>query len=133
MIFDKIVHRCFVLEKMPRYSTNFSSSTAAVAATARTTLTSAAAAAKTAAVAATYSSSIIAAVHIHVDRSSVVFGGAPPWAVSAPDHHVGAWAWVQTRVIRPALSLRAGGRRSRQERNSLWAWLTQCVLSSLAG
>ena len=27
--------------------------------------------------------------------------GAPPWAVSAPDLDVGAWAWVHTRVNRP--------------------------------
>ena len=61
------------------------------------------------------------------------FGGAPPWAVSAPDHDVVAWAWVQTRGNRPALSRRAGGRSSRQERKRLWAWLTRCVYFSFAG
>ena len=61
------------------------------------------------------------------------FGGAPPWAVSVPDLDVGAWAWVKTRVNRPALSRRAGGRLSRQERKRLWAWLTRCVYFSLAG
>ena len=30
--------------------------------------------------------------------------GAPPWAVSAPDLDVGAWARVQTTVNQPALS-----------------------------
>ena len=60
------------------------------------------------------------------------FGGAPPWAVPAPDLDVGAWAWVQTRVNRPALSRHAGGRSSRQERKGLWAWLTRCVYVSLA-
>ena len=63
----------------------------------------------------------------------MAFRGAPPWAVSAPDLDVGAWAWVQTRVNRPALSCRAGGRSSRQERKRLWAWLTRCVYPSLAG
>ena len=68
-----------------------------------------------------------------MDRISVGVGGAPPWAVSAPGLVVGAWAWVQTRVNRPALSSRAGGRSSRQERKRLWAWLTRCVYFSLAG
>ena len=68
-----------------------------------------------------------------MDRISVGFGGAPPWAVSAPGLDVGAWAWVQTRVNRPALSRRAGGRSSRQERKPLWAGLTRCVYFLLRG
>ena len=51
----------------------------------------------------TLSSSTIAAVaalsssssSTHVDRISVGFWGAPPWADSVLDFDVGAWAWVQ--------------------------------------
>ena len=56
-----------------------------------------------------------------MDRIGVGFGGAPPWAVSAPDLDVGAWAWVQIKVNRPALSHRTGVRSSRQDRKRLWA------------
>ena len=66
-----------------------------------------------------------------MDRISTEFGGALPWA-SAPGLDLGAWAWVQTRVNRPTLTHRAGGRSSRQERKRVWAWLIQCVYFFLA-
>ena len=78
---------------MARYCTNFSSSTAAVAVTARTKFSSASAAHQQR---KQQHAAVVAAVHIHVDRISVGFGGVPPRAVSAPDLDVGAWAWVQT-------------------------------------
>ena len=40
-----------------------------------------------------------------MDGISVGCGSAPPWAVLAPDLDVGAWAWVQTRVVKPACAL----------------------------
>ena len=82
----------------------------------------------TAAVAATYSTSSIST---HVNRISVGFGSAPPWAVPAPDLDMGTWPWVQTGVNRSALSCHAGGRSSRQERKLLRAWLTRCVYISV--
>ena len=51
--------------------------------------------------------------------------------VSAPDLDVGAWAWVQTRVNRPALSRPSGGRASRQEQKRSAAVVDPvCIFSS---
>ena len=58
---------------------------------------------------------------------SVGFGGAPLWAVSAPDLDVGAWAWVQTRVKRRSPAARARARQGTSE--SVWVWLSRCCFS----
>ena len=119
--------RSFVRIKMTRYSTILSSSTTAVAATARGLNLPQQQHNSSSIVAATYSSSSSQQYTYMWIGFVWGFGDASPWAVSAPDLDVGGWAWVQTRVNRPALSRRAGVCSLGQERRRRWAWLTRCV------
>ena len=54
-----------------------------------------------------------------MDRISVGLGGAPLWAVSAPDLNVGAWGTDADKGKPACAHPPRGGRSSRQERKRL--------------